>query len=117
MNLEKEALTMSEEKKIELTEELKEAFTYFYEKVKDYYKKRDYNIRISYLDVCDYIDGYLSIGGSFDKEWLLNERDLGGFDENVLGQIIIYCQKKAINNMGKKQQHFIPPDEPLLKEL
>lgn len=114
INLKKEALTMSEEKKIELTQELKEAFTYFYEKVKEYYKKRDYGTTVNYADIGDYITGYLSIGGSFDKEWLLNEQDLGGYDEDVLSQLIVYCQKKAIASVGKAQQDIIPDDEPLL---
>ncbi len=77
----------------------KEAFQHFFNKTKEYFMKRENTsqIKVSYLDICDYITGHLSNKGDIiDLDWYHNERDMGGFSEEIIKTVKTYCYHMVI---------------------
>ena len=88
----------------------RKAFKYFYDKTKEYFVKkgRKAQASISFLSICDYITGHLSINGDqIDLEWYHNERDMGNFSEKTIGAVYAFCQDKVL----KEGKHFITEED------
>jgi len=98
-NLEISMVKKMMSEKLGLSNEGVRALKHFYNKTKEYLSKGKNNPEVHYLEICEYITGFLSNqGDNIDLQWYDNERDMGSFTEEILGEVYAYCQDRVLDD-------------------